>query len=125
MTPKLYALCVAFWFLGQGVDLMLLTIPTLRELFKKANMEFSMKEYWKHDWNKIIGIQLLGIMLILGLEQIIHWKPQVLVYASGSFGLAGMIASTIASRYGKYKKAIMSVIDKKTNIADGIETPDK
>lgn len=123
MTPKLYGFCVAFWIMGQVVDLMLLTIPELKELYRKANKDFSMTEYWKHDWNKIIGIQVLGAMLILGLDQILHWKPQALEYIKWGFGLCGMIASTVAGRYGKYKKSIMSIIDKKTNIADGIEEP--
>jgi site-specific recombinase len=109
--------------MGQAVDLLLLTIPELRDLYKKANKEFSLSEYWKHDWNKIIGIQIFGAMLILGLDQFLHWKPQTIDYIKWCFGGGGMIISTVASRYGRYKKLVMNVIDKKTNIADGIEEP--
>jgi hypothetical protein len=123
MTPKLYAFCVLFWILGQAVDLFLLTIPELKALYKKANEQFSLKEYWKHDWNKIVGIQCLGAMIILGLDQIIHFKPQIADWSKWFFGVAGIVSSTFASRYGSYKKKVISIIDRKTNIADGIETP--
>ena len=80
MTLSLYFQCVAMYLLGQAVDLFLLKIPELRTLYRKANEDFCWKKYWQSDWNVIIGTQVVGLMLVLGLNELTHWKPAILEY---------------------------------------------
>lgn len=119
LTFWLYAQCVLMFLLGQAVDLLLIKIPELRKLWSKSNEAFSWKKYWNSDWNVIIGTFALGAMLFLGLDQIIKFKPWVLDWVKWICGGAGfMMSSIIVSRASRAKKFIMSIIDKKTNIAD-------
>lgn len=121
MTLSLYIQCVAMYLLGQAVDLFLLKIPELRTLYRKANEDFCWKKYWQTDWNVIIGTQVVGAMLILGLNELTQWKPQILDYIKWFFGGVGAVGSSIiVSRWSQAKKYIMNVIDNKTNIADKV-----
>lgn len=121
MTLSLYLQCVAMYLLGQAVDLFLLKIPELRSLYRKANEDFCWKKYWQTDWNVIIGTQVVGAMLILGLNELTQWKPQILDYIKWFFGGIGAVGSSIiVSKWSQTKKYIMNIIDSKTNIADKV-----
>jgi len=120
MTTSLYLQCAIMYILGQAVDLFLIKIPEYRELFRKANTEFSWGKYWKSDWNVIIGTLIVGAILIVGADEILKLKPAALNYIKYLFAGAGAILSAIiVSQWSKCKKYIIDVIDKKTNIADG------
>jgi hypothetical protein len=120
MTTWLYLQCVAMFILGQAFMLFLFKIPELIKLYKKANEGFNWSLYWKGDWYIIIGTQVLGCMLILGLDEIFHWRPNIIYWIKWGFGLVGAIGTEIAvSKLSSAKKYIMNVIDTKTNIADG------
>lgn len=108
------------FLLGQIFDLMFSQIPENRKLFKKANEDFSIKKYWASDWNIIIGAAVVGAMLIIGLDQLIKWKPGVLDYVKWFFGGVGALCSTISGRWSNCKRYISDIIDKKTNIADSV-----
>lgn len=124
MTISLYLQCSAMFLLGQAVDLFFLKIPEYKSLFKKANEDFSWKKYWQSDWYLIVGTQLIGAMLILGLNEIIQWKPLILNYVKWFFGGVGLAGSAlIISKLSQCKKYIMGIIDFKTNKADGIVQP--
>lgn len=118
MTLSLYLQCVGMFLIGQGLTFFFVTTPMLRALYKRASEDFSMNKYWKDDYNKVIGVQLLGALFILGLDQIIQWKPWVLDGIKWWFAGLGVVGDLIGSRLSTYRKSIMDVIDKKTNIAD-------
>lgn len=119
MTLSLYLQCVAMFICGQAVDLFLLKIPELRALYRKANEDFNWKKYWQSDWNVIVGTQIVGAMVVLGLNEIVQWKPAILDYVKWFFGGLGAVGSAIiVSKWSGCKKYIMSIIDNKTNIAD-------
>lgn len=119
MTTSLYLQCIAMFLLGQGVDLFLMKIPELRDLYKKANENFSWHKYWESDWNVIVGTMLFGAMCIIGLDQILKLKPEILDYVKWFFaGVGGFGSAIIVSKWSKCKKYIMGIIDNKTNIAD-------
>lgn len=119
ITAELYLWIVLMFLIGQAVCFFAIDVPTLRELYKKSNETFSLAKWWEHDWNIFITVQLIGITLLIGLPEILHWKPTWIEKIRwGSWGL-GFIGSGIATRLSKYRKAIFKVVDKKTNIADG------
>lgn len=126
MTLSLYLQCVGMFLIGQGLTFFFVTTPMLRELYRKAGEEFSMKKYWKDDWNKIIGVQLLGALVILGLDQIIQWKPWVLNGVKWWFAGLGALGDILGARWSTYRKTAMTIIDRNTNIAKSItEDPTK
>lgn len=127
MTPILYLQCVGMFLLGQGLTFFFVTTPMLQTLYKKANEDFSMKKYWANDWNKIIGVQLLGALFILGLDQLLHWKPWVLDGIKWWFAGLGVVGDLLGARLSAYRKSIMEVIDKKTkpNATDSVTPNDK
>lgn len=108
------------FILGQLIDLFWGQIPSLRNMYKKANEDFSFEKYWKSDWNIIMGNIIFGVILLVGLDQFVAWKPDVMDKVKWFFVGAGGLSSTLAGRWSKSKKYIMSIIDKKTNIADGV-----
>lgn len=119
MTPWLYLQCVTMFILGQAFMLFLFKIPGLITLYKKANEEFSWKKYWKGDWYIIVGTQILGAMVIFGLDEIFHWRPNIINWIKWGFALLGAIGAEVAvSKLSVAKKYIMNAIDQKTNIAD-------
>lgn len=122
MTTSLYIQCIAMFILGQGIDLFLIKIPELRNLYRKANEGFSWKKYWEGDWNVIVGTFLVGIMFVIGTDQILKLKPAILDYIKWLFaGLGGFGSTIIVSKWSSCKKYIMNIIDTKTNELDDIK----
>jgi hypothetical protein len=76
-------------------------------------------EWWKCDWNIIIATQIIGVMIIIGLDQLLHWKPDIMEYVKWFFGFMGAFGSTVAmSKFSQYEKGIVGLADIKSNIAD-------
>ena len=120
MTTSLYIQCIAMFIGGQALDLFLMKIPELRTLWAKSNESFSWKRYWQSDWNVIIGTLVLCAICVIGLDQIVQAKPNVINYIKWLFvAIGGFGSSVIVSKWGSAKKYILDIIDKKTNIADG------
>jgi len=124
MTLWLYIQCVLMFMGGQAVHLFFIKIPALRKRAMAANMDFTGKQYWKEDWPIIVGTQVLGMVVILGLDQIVHWKPWILEWVKWWFAGLGAFGSTIVmSKWSPFEKKLLDVIDVKTNIADNIGEP--
>lgn len=122
ITQQLITWCIVMFILGQAVQLFIVKIPSVRERCRAANKDFSFAEYWKSDWNLVIGMGLFGGMLVVGLQEIIGMKPEVLNYVRWFFGGVGFSGqSFILSRWSKFEKVLNAVVDVKTNIADGVE----
>jgi hypothetical protein len=121
MTLFLYLQCVLMFIGGQAIHLFLVKIPALKKRARAANKDFAMKEYWAEDWPIVVGTQVVGMVVILGLDQIVHWKPVILDWVKWWFALLGAFGSTvIMSRWSPFEKKLLNVIDVKTNIADGV-----
>lgn len=120
MTIFLYLQCVAMYILGQALHILLIKVPAVKERTLKANENFTWKKYWDCDWNVIIGNMVFGAMLVIGLDQIIHWKPEILDVVKWFFGGLGFAGSVIVlAKWSKYEKSLQNTIDIKTDIADG------
>ena len=125
LTWQLYALYAVLFILGQALTIFWWDIPELQKLAKVANHEFDWKEYWKRSWNMIIGLQILGLMVFLVLDQIVHLNPKLMDKLWWMSGVFGMIGTAIGGRFGTYRKFFLNVMDRKTNIADGLPNDDK
>lgn len=124
MTPSLYIQCVLMLLLGQALQLFLIKIPAVKERCRVANKVFSWSEWWNSDWNLVVATAVLGAMAIIGLDQIVHWKPEILDYVKWFFAAIGAFGSNLLlSKWSSFEKSLNTIIDKKTNIADGVEPP--
>lgn len=121
MSTKMYLFCVVMFILGQAAHLFLIKIPAVKARSRAANKTFIFKEWWACDWNIIIGTQVIGALLIFGLDQIIYWKPGVLDYVKWFFAGMGAFGSTIAMAKGsQFEKQLTGLMDIKSNIADTV-----
>ncbi len=106
---------------GQALYLLFIKIPAARKRAESLNKDFSISEYWKKDWNLIIGMPVVAAMLILGLQELVHWKPEVLSYIRWFFGFVGMGGSSfIIGKYSSYEKLLNRIGDIKSDISDSI-----
>lgn len=119
MTRELYGWCILLFFIGQAATLFLVDIPEHKKLAKTANHDWSWAEWWSKDWNMIIGTQLIGIIVFIVLDEILHFRPGIIDMIKGFFATFGIIASLLASKFGSYRKMVMKIMDRKTNYADG------
>lgn len=111
MTPWLYIQCVLMFIFGQGFCLFFIDIQHTKKLYKTAQLDFDWKAWWKHDWNIVIGVQFIGAMAILGLDQILHLKPQMLEIVKWFFAFLGAFGSAIGTRFSQYRKIALDVFD--------------
>lgn len=117
MTLSLYLQCGAMYIIGQLLHLFVFKIPAAKKRATAGNIEFSFKQYWNSDWHLIIGNQLLGLALMIGFDQIAHFRPAVIDYNKWFFIAVGyMGSSAILTKFSQYEKAVQSVIDVKTNL---------
>lgn len=109
-------ICVIMNILGQGAHLMFVTVPDYRQKMINLNRQFTYSAWWNCDSNLIIGVQILSLALMLGLAELIHWKPGLLDWIRWFFFLFGTVASLIGMRWSKYQQMIMGFIDINANI---------
>lgn len=121
MTLSLYIQCAAMFILGQALHLFLIKIPAVKARTRAANKTYLFKEWWNCDWNIILATAVIGCMAILGLDQLLNWKPAILEYVKWFFAGIGAFGSTIAmSKFSQYEKEITKILDFKANISDNV-----
>lgn len=125
VTLNMYVLYISTFILGQAVAIFWYDIPQVRKLARINNDDFDWKRYWRTSWNMIIGLEFLGTIIFLTLNQIIQWRPGLLGQMWWMSPVFGMIGSGIGAQFGSYRKGILNILDRKTNIADGIIDPPK
>ncbi len=125
MTTSLYVQCVIMLILGQALQIFLMKIPDIKKQAKLANQQFIWKDWWASDWNLVIGTAVIGAIALIGLDEIFHWKPQIVEYVKFFFVLIGAVGSyVVMAKLSKYAAYFEKVIDVKTNIADGLPPPE-
>lgn len=121
ITNWLLVQCILMFICGQTVHLLLVKMPAIKKRAGAVNKKFLFAEWWSEDWNIILGTQVIGIMIVLGLNELLNWKPEVLEYVKWFFGAVGAFGSTVAmSKYSQYEKMITGVMDVKANLSDAI-----
>jgi hypothetical protein len=123
-TFEQYVFCVLMFILGQAGHLFLVKIPAVKKRCSAANKKYYFREWWAEDWNVIIGTQVIGAMVILGLKEIVSWKPGVIEYVRWFFAGIGAFGSTIAmAKASQFEKSLTQLLDIKSNVADKIAGP--
>lgn len=124
MSTSLTIQCVLMLVLGQLAQLFLMKIPDMKKQARLANAQFIWKDWWVADWNLVMGTAVLGSMALIGLDELFHWKPDIMEYVKWFFAAIGALGSyVVMSKWSKYAAYFNEVIDVKTNKADGIEPP--
>jgi|ERR1044072_874502 hypothetical protein len=118
ITLSMYGLYIVTFILGQALTIFWWDIPQVRQLAAAANHDFNVKEYWKKSWNMHVGLQILGSIVFLVLDQIVHWKPQVLTMMWWISPIFGVMGTAIGARFGSYRKIFLNILDKKANLLD-------
>jgi hypothetical protein len=120
-TFEQYVICVAMFILGQAAHLFLIKIPAIKNRSNAVGKPFKWKEWWNCDFNIIIGTQVIGALVLLGLKEIITWKPGVIEYVRWFFAGLGAFGSTIAMAKGsQFEKSLVNLIDIKSNVSDAV-----
>lgn len=120
-TFEQYAICVAMFILGQAAHLFLIKIPAVKARCNAANKIFYFKEWFNCDWNIIIGTQVIGALVLLGLKEVITWKPGVIEYVRWFFAGIGAFGSTIAMAKGsQFEKSLTGLLSMKSNVSDTV-----
>ena len=116
MTLSLYLQCAAMLILGQGLQIFLIKIPDLKTRAALAKQQFIWADWWAADWNVVIATSIIGVMAIIGLNELVHWKPEILDYVKWFFAGLGGFGSNIAMAYwSTYAKYFNGVIGTKTD----------
>ena len=108
--------------LGQALQVLLIKIPDLKKRAKIANQLFIWKDWWSSDSNLVWGTFAFGAMVIIGFDEVTHYKPEILHAVKWFFAGIGAFGSNfVMAKWSKYGKYFDDVTDEKTNIADGIK----
>lgn len=112
------------FFAGQLLHLLVVKIPSLRNKTRQANKKFSLKDWFAEDWNLIIGLNILGSMFLIGLDEVLAWKPEIQNVVKWFFAAVGAFGNSIVlQKFSKYEHVLGSVLDIKANIADKVIGP--
>lgn len=123
MHTTLYFQCFAAAFTGWALHTVL-KLRSMQTKSKAANLEFKILDYFKDDWLSIAACFLTIILFLLFGDEVLNINEKIISYIKIGFGFVGYTGSDIASRFfSVVDKKINSVIDYKTNVADGIDQP--
>lgn len=101
-----------------------LNVKSLKKNASAANMQFIFKKYLNDDWPTIIGSFITIFLFALFLPEIVSIKPEALNFARIGFAFIGFTGSSVIQMlFSATSKKILSIIDLKTNIADGTVPP--
>ena len=120
MIPlELYFQTLAAGILGIAFHIFAVKLPSVKARSQAANLQFSIRSYFKDDWIAIGASVITLLLAILTLDEILGYKPALLRYIKYFFFFIGFTGSSILiAILGKTNKAINAVVDIKTNIAD-------
>lgn len=107
------------FIMGQALHLFWNKIPAFKKRASAANKPFSYKEMWQCDGHIIIGLQFLAASIFLGLDQIIHYKPEIIDYTKWLFWLIGAYGSSVAfQKFSQYDGQLTEILSQKANFFD-------
>lgn len=118
MSFKLYAACFAIALIGQLL-FNVLKIKGIQDKAAGSKIQFSVADYFKKDWLSILASILTVILVLMCLDSLLKWKPEIVDYIKPIFAFVGYTGSDIASRiFGVMNKRINEAIQYKSDIAN-------
>lgn len=120
MDTKLYLTCTFLGLLGVAFHLFAIKIPAAKKRAETANIPFHLSQYLSNDVWAIISSVITVVIAVFLLDEIIGYNPSFIRYVKFGFVFVGYTGSSLLiSILGKFDKSVSSVVDIKTDIADG------
>lgn len=124
MTRETYLLCFVAGLLGMAFHIFAVKVPGVKASAKVGNIHFDYGAFFQDELAAIIATVLMIFILLLVLNEIIAFKPEVEPYLKAGFVFIGYTGSSLlVSWLGKAQSKINSIVDAKTNVADTINPP--
>lgn len=118
MDITFYGQCFAVAFLGMILQA-LLKIKAIQNKARKANVQFSAKEYLIDDWVSHLASFVTVCMCLFFIDEFTNFYSRAADYMKIGFAFVGYTGSDIMSRlFSVVNKRINDAIDYKTTIAD-------
>lgn len=118
MNLTTYVECFFVALLGMAISTLLI-LNSLKRKAKKANLEFSIKTYFKDEVFVMAANFLWIIVAMLCINWLTNWKPEWKNFIVPGFFFIGYLGSDVASRLASVANARLNkAIDYKTSIAD-------
>src|SRR6478735_7737712 len=111
---------ILFFLASLGMILqMLLKAKSIQDKAKKANLEFSLREYFFDDWlSHAVSVTTI-VMFLFFVTEAINFNQMVANYLKIGFAFIGYSSADIASRiFSVVNKRVNNAIDYKTTQAD-------
>lgn len=106
--------------IGILLQVFLVKLPTLRLRYKKANEKLTLQAFLQNDGITLVGSVLTVLALVWCLDEILGLKPELLKVIKWLFIFVGFTGSSIImALFSKTARVLNSIVDAKTNIADG------
>jgi len=124
MTTQTYILCAVASFMGMLFHVFALKIPSAKTRATAANIKFSIGDYFSSEWPAIAANIASIVIGLLIAGEALKFKPEMqgwIITISAFYGFTG--SSLLIAIFGQVSKKINSVVDTKTNVADGSSAP--
>jgi hypothetical protein len=109
------------FMVGQALHIFWNKIPAFKKRCAAANKPFSFKEMIADDYHVIIGLQFFAAAVLIGLDQLVHFKPWLMEYTKWLLWLVGAYGSSVAfQKYSQYDKKLNDFIDKQANFTSAM-----
>lgn len=114
MDFALYGQCFAVALIGMILQA-LLKIKSIQDKARKANVQFSAKEYILGDWVSHCASLATIVMFLFFIDEFTNFNAKIADYLKMGFAFVGYTGSDIASRlFSVVNKRINNAIDHKT-----------
>lgn len=105
--------------LGVLAHVFFVKLPAVRKRSLAANKPFVASEYFKDEWVALIGSIITVVICVFIVDEIVGYNPSLMRFIKGLFVFVGYTGSSLLiALFGVADKAILKVVDKKTDIAD-------
>ena len=124
MTFSTYILCFVAGLLGIFFHIFAVKMPAVKTSAQVGNVPFTYRAFFQDELAAILASLLMVIILLVVLQEIIAYQPAVVPYLKAGFVFVGYTGSSLlVSWLGKAQDKINSIVNIKTNTADGIAPP--
>lgn len=125
MTTKIYLLSGVGYLLALLLAFFWVSVPYYKAKWENTGKEFSLKKFWQASWNVNIGNIVFGVLLMIGVDMLLSYFPNIKIdpkLIPGLFILLAAFGAPIAmKKWGGTQKYFEQWVDKKLPV----ENPEK
>lgn len=120
MSFTLYIWCTVSAMLGASIHI-LFKMQAEKVLSRKANLEWSARQFFKDDWLTMLSNQLVILLGLVIVDELIGVDSKVMEYIKSLFSVIGFSGNFIAlSLFSKATQRVVGGVDYKTTEIDKI-----